>query len=118
MSKNRQSHGQQAENLTKKFLQAKGYRFQIANYRCQYGEIDLIFTTSSQTIFVEVKSRTDESYETPAQAITPQKLSKIMTTAQHFLQSHENLPQSGRIDAVAITQTPFAIDHIENISME
>lgn len=118
MHKPRQSHGQQAENQAKQYLQAQGYRFQTANYRCLYGEIDLIFTHNRQTIFVEVKSRHNLQYEHPAQAITPQKLKKIMTTAEHFLQSHPHLPQAGRVDAIALTQQPYSIEHIQNITME
>ena len=34
--------GQEAEKLARRFLEARGLRMLAANYRCRYGELDLI----------------------------------------------------------------------------
>lgn len=111
--------GQKAENLANKYLKNKGYIFIAQNFHSPFGEIDLIFQDKDQLVFVEVKARHDTRFGNPEEAINHQKLQKITTTAQMFMQSHPDLPQSARIDAVAVdaSETPPKIRHHQNISI-
>lgn len=111
--------GQQAENQAKKHLRNKGYKYIAQNFHSPFGEIDLIFQDKDQLVFVEVKARHDTRFGNPEEAIHNQKLKKITLTAELYMQSHPELPQFARIDAIAISYytDPPTIDHLENISL-
>jgi putative endonuclease len=69
-------------------------------------------------VFVEVKARKSARFGSGIEAVTPHKLARLQRVASYFLQTHPNLPQSGRIDIVSVTnrepEKP-AIEHIENV---
>ncbi len=44
--------GQRGEVMARRFLQKKGYRILESNYRCPYGEIDIVARDGDQTVFV------------------------------------------------------------------
>ena len=49
--------GAAAEQLASAYLQRQGLQFLAANYRCRFGEIDLVMRDGKQTVFVEVGRR-------------------------------------------------------------
>lgn len=116
----KQRQGQIAEKQAKKLLQNKGYSFITQNFHSRFGEIDLIFQDGQELVFVEVKQRENRGLIHPLEAITPQKLTKIQLTAQYFFQTHPQLPQFGRIDAVSVINyidNKQSVEHIKNISL-
>ena len=50
--------GELGEALAAQYLEAQGWRVAARNYRCPWGEIDLICENEQFLIFVEVKART------------------------------------------------------------
>lgn len=108
------------------YLQKNGFKIIERNFRKAYGEIDLIaidFSSSPQEkvlVFIEVKTRTSNSFGSPPEAITPWKLKSIIRTAQFYKLIHPNLPDSMRIDAVSVVLSKNMklekIEHITNIS--
>ena len=77
------------------------------NYSCKTGEIDLVMVDLSGTIvFVEVKTRTDESFTEAETVITSAKKNKLIRTARYFLACNniENRPY--RFDVVTIVLKP------------
>ncbi len=44
--------GQRGEAMARRFLQKRGYRILESNYRCPYGEIDIVARDGDQTVFV------------------------------------------------------------------
>ncbi len=113
--------GQQGEAIAASHLRAKGYEIIATNWRCAYGEIDLIAIKDDLLIFVEVKTRHAPTTESALASISAAKRRKIITAAHHYLNEH--LGETGtddalwRIDVVAIAlrrNTPVAIDHVEN----
>ncbi|MCE5314369.1 MAG: YraN family protein [Armatimonadota bacterium] len=77
--------GRSAEILAASELGKRGYRIVASNYRCRYGEIDLIANEAGCLVFVEVKCRRSTKFGTPAEAVTPVKQQKLITTARHYL---------------------------------
>lgn len=111
--------GKQAEDIAKAYLISQKYIFVCANYHTRFAEVDLIFRTTDQIIFVEVKYRQDKTKGIPTQAITAHKRNKITQAALQFMQAHPELPQAGRIDAVSITgdlEGDYQLDHFPNIT--
>jgi putative endonuclease len=96
--------GRWGEKRCEKFLKAQGLFPLTKNYSCKAGEIDLIMVDANRTIvFVEVKTRTDESF-TPAETlITAEKQQKIYKTARYFLTVNDIENRPYRFDVVTIT---------------
>ena len=49
--------GRWGERLVAEDLRARGWRVTAANYRCRFGEVDLIAEDGRYLVFVEVKLR-------------------------------------------------------------
>jgi len=95
--------GQWGERRCEKFLRKKGLKRLAKNFSCKTGEIDLIMVDADRTIvFVEVRTKTDESF-TPAEAsITFAKKAKLLRTARYFLATQKIEDRPFRFDVVTI----------------
>ena len=103
------------------FLLKKGLRLLTTNYRCYYGEIDIIMQDSDDIVFVEVRGRGSNKYGSALESINKSKIKKIIKTATHFLQRKKLLYQvTSRFDVVAINQlaSKWDIDWIKNAFRE
>lgn len=96
--------GSDAERLAALFLQRQRLILVERNYRCRFGEIDLIMRDGATLVFVEVKMRANDSFGGAAASITAAKQSKLIRTARHYL-SGLNTPPPCRFDAVLLTGT-------------
>lgn len=77
--------GRQGEELAACLLAQNGYEILARNYRCPYGEIDLIAQKDGVLTFTEVKTRQTDRFGQPAEAVTREKQKKIRLTAIHYL---------------------------------
>jgi putative endonuclease len=100
--------GRQGEDLALRYLQARGLRLLERNYRVargpsrRGGEIDLILRDREGTlVFVEVRSRSDDSHGGAAASIGSGKQRVLIRAAQHFLSGLSAVPAC-RFDVVAI----------------
>ena len=108
--------GRLGEKLAKGFLKKRGYRILETNYRCPEGEIDIIAKHKDYLVFVEVRTKTSLKFGSPEESITTAKKRKLITTAYHYRQVHDNLPSSWRIDFVAVRlDQKGTLSHIELI---
>ena len=79
--------GAWGEEQAASYLENEGYLVICKNYSCKTGEIDLIAQDEEDTyIFVEVKTRKNEAFGTPGEAVGLQKQQKLQRTALSFLQ--------------------------------
>lgn len=81
----RRVFGQIGENTAADVLRAKGYRILRQNYRCSYGEIDIIAERDGDMSFVEVKTRQNFNYGRPCEAIDREKMQHIRRAARCYL---------------------------------
>lgn len=98
----RQGLGQTGERLAAEELVRRGYHILERNFRCSYGEIDLIAEDEQDLIFVEVKTRRGNVYGLPEEAVTYRKRQKIVQVASCYLDLHDCSERSWRIDVVAV----------------
>lgn len=98
----RQGLGRTGERLAAEELLHQGYRILEQNFRCSYGEIDLIAEDEHDLIFVEVKTRRGNAFGLPEEAVTRRKQQKIMQVASFYLDLHACSERSWRIDVVAV----------------
>ena len=98
----RQGLGYTGERLAAEQLVREGYRLLERNFRCSYGEIDLIAEDEQDLVFVEVKTRRGSAYGRPEEAVTIQKQRKLIQVANHYLSLQASPERSWRIDVVAV----------------
>ena len=94
--------GDDAEALAANYLQSQGLSLLARNYRCRFGEIDLIMQQGNSIVFVEVRMRSQATYGGAAASINLPKQQKLIRTAEHFLQQHGH-QAACRFDAVLLT---------------
>lgn len=94
--------GIQAEQLACRHLQAHGLTLRQRNYHCAAGEIDLIMQDAGTLVFVEVRFRKNCRYGSGAESVTPRKRSRIIASANHYLQRH-GARNPCRFDVIAIS---------------
>jgi putative endonuclease len=106
-SAGRQNLGRVGERLAANFLEKRGYRLIERNFRCACGEIDLVTREGQDLVFVEVKTRRGTSSGLPEEAITPRKARKLQEVACYYLDFHQLVDCSWRIDVVAVQFSPL-----------
>ena len=93
--------GLAAEQLAAEYLSQQGLSIIARNWRCRFGEIDLIAQQGKTLIFVEVRQRKNSRFGGAASSISAAKQGRLIRTAQMYLQSISPTPAC-RFDAVCI----------------
>lgn len=106
--------GMAAEDLAAKFLENRGYHVVERNWTFGKLEIDLIATSRTHIVFVEVKSRFGSSFGQPWEAVNSMKRRLIVRAADAYLKRHDSALEP-RFDIISIVQraTSSEIEHIE-----
>lgn len=94
--------GALGEELAAGHLTGKGMTILERNWRCRYGELDLIAQDGDTVVFVEVKTRSGRGYGTPAEAVTFAKQGRIRRLAGLWLTAQPRGWRQVRFDVVAI----------------
>ena len=82
----RKQRGNRGEAAVAAFLRKKRYRLLASQYRCRFGEIDLIARSPEGILcFVEVKTRAKQNFAKALESVTPAKQKRLRTTAQLYL---------------------------------
>ena len=112
--------GKYGEELAKNFLIKNGYEILEMNYRfSRIAEIDIIAQKNNILHFIEVKTRTQNTFGTPLEAITLKKLKQIYSCAIFYMSNSKKKFKNYQIDAIGILLNKNnipKIDFIENIS--
>ncbi len=98
----RRETGILGEKLACDFLGKNGYRIIERNFRCPGGEVDIVAQQQDTLVFVEVRTKRSRRFGSPEESITPTKMEHMRNAAVFYWQNHSNLPESWRIDVVAI----------------
>ena len=96
--------GQSAESSAEAFLQTHGLKLVARNWRCRFGEIDLVMQDGPTLVFVEVRLRSRSDFGGAAASVTPAKQRKLLAAARQYLTTLKTLPPC-RFDVVALTGT-------------
>jgi len=95
--------GRWGEKHSEKFLKSEGLKTLARNFSCKTGEIDLIMVDGDGSIvFVEARTKADESFGPPEETITQPKRAKLMRAARYFLAAHKIEDRPLRFDVVTI----------------
>jgi putative endonuclease len=120
----KQRLGRWGESVAAFFLEQGGYQILERNARARPGEIDLVARHETEgLVFVEVKTRSTDSFGLPEEAVDDRKLEHIFRAVEAYLQAHPALDQlDWRIDVIAIQGRPgekvedVRIEHFKNIT--
>lgn len=111
-----QTIGRWGEDQAARHLQAHGHQVVARNVRTPYGEIDLVTRRGGQTIFIEVKARTNRAFGNPEDAITSRKQAHLLAACKHYAAEHAI--DHWQVDVIAIQgkpgQPPHLL-HLENV---
>ena len=105
--------GQRAEAHAERFLEAQGLKRVARNWRCRFGEIDLIMRDQHTLVFVEVRMRSSAHFGGAAASVTAGKQRKLLAAAKLYLGTLSELPPC-RFDVVALTSNGAAPQWIQS----
>jgi putative endonuclease len=98
----RASVGRRGEDEAARFLESRGYKVLERNYRCRYGEIDIVARDGKTVVFVEVKTRGSDRFGAPTASVDARKQKKILLTSQFYIESNRLFDSDLRFDVVGI----------------
>ena len=111
--------GQWGEEQVAEKLRRDGWTVVARNFRCRFGELDLVAENEAFLAFVEVKLRKDDRFGSACEAVTASKQRKLRAAAQYYLMNRPTRLQP-RFDVAEVyapqgvrTEAP-TIYYIEN----
>lgn len=96
--------GALGEQLAVDHLTGLGLRILNRNWRCRYGELDVIACDAATrtVVFVEVKTRTGDGYGGLAHAVTEWKVRRLRRLAGLWLAAQDERWAAVRIDVIGV----------------
>ena len=107
--------GQSGEKLAVEFLKKQGFKIMETNFNSKFGEIDIIAKEKDCLVYIEVKTRSSREFGLPEEAVGYRKLEHIKKAADFYRSTHKKLPESDRVDVVAIEKEGNVIKRTELI---
>jgi putative endonuclease len=108
--------GKYGEELAQEYLMEQGLRILETNYRFHHAEVDIVAEEGDLLVFCEVKTRHDDSFGAPEQAITPYKAQQIRKVASAYLAKKQIRDRQCRFDVIGVMVTGAAVrlNHMRN----
>lgn len=94
--------GTAGEDLVAAFFARKGYNILARNWHCRRIELDIICELDGLIVFVEVKTRSRNTFGGGAAAVNPQKRFRLVAGAQLWLAQNQMWQKPCRFDIVCI----------------
>lgn len=107
--------GKRGEQLAVDMLRRKGYRILERNWKYGNLEVDIIAGNKSDIVFVEVKTRSDDSLMRPEEAVDRQKQCNLTVAATHYIQQkHTELHPRFDVVAIVLNENRCDVQHFED----
>lgn len=109
--------GRRGEELATAFLLSKGYGIIDRNWRSGHKEIDIVAQDGDDIVFVEIKTRSDETFNDARDAVDAHKRQLLIYAAEAYLRSH-HYDLTPRFDIITVVGKYFdpdaslTLDHI------
>ena len=107
--------GKEGEDAACAYLESKGYTIRNRNWRWRKLELDIVAEHQHSLIVVEVKTRRNDLFGNPEEAVTDAKIRHIVRATDAYLKKF-CIDFPVRFDIISVTGTipPFHIEHIED----
>jgi putative endonuclease len=102
VAQHRRAVGAHGEALAALWYEQRGYVVLDRNWRCRFGEIDLVVGRPGLIVFCEVKARTTAAYGTGADAVTAAKQARVRRLAAEWLATGGRARGDVRFDVAAV----------------
>ncbi|KUL39881.1 hypothetical protein ADL22_15240 [Streptomyces sp. NRRL F-4489] len=116
----RSALGRYGEDLAARCLTDAGMRILDRNWRCRYGEIDIVAADGDALVVCEVKTRRAGWYEHPMSAVRPGKTARLRLLAERWLERHGGPPPGGvRIDVIGVllpARGAPVVEHVRGVA--
>ncbi|MBS93137.1 MAG: YraN family protein [Chromatiales bacterium] len=106
-------NGRHAEIIARRWLVRHGLKHVCSNFRCRYGELDLIMRDGLSLVIVEVRYRNTRVYGGAIGSVTRPKCLRIGRATEYFLRHRPEFRRLAlRFDVLALSGTarPLNID--------
>ncbi|CDZ76175.1 hypothetical protein BN59_00441 [Legionella massiliensis] len=104
-----------AEQQARNYLVAQGLQWIESNYRCRWGEIDLIMRENNYLVFVEVRARASNSFGGALASVSYSKQQKLIKAATTYMLLKNILDkQPVRFDVLGFEGPESQIQWIKN----
>lgn len=114
----RKALGDLGEDLACDHMCGLGMQILERNYRCRFGEIDIVAVDDGVVVVIEVKTRRGTKYGTPVEAVTPEKAARLRRLAAHWMADRRVGAHGLRIDVVAVLIVDWQpqISHVRGVA--
>lgn len=102
--------GKWGEELAANYLRERGYQIVFRNFYSKYGELDIVAQKNHSLIFVEVKTRTQDTFGTPGESVDLRKRKHMTYAANYFIQRFGFQHIDMRFDVIEVH-----LNHLENV---
>jgi putative endonuclease len=94
--------GRWGEQIAADFLTGQGMVVLSRNWRCRWGELDLVAADGGRLVVCEVKTRSGTGYGHPAEAVTRRKMGRIRQLTRCWLAEHRVRWCEVRFDVLSV----------------
>lgn len=94
--------GRLGEKLTYQRYEKRGYKLIGLNYGTRLGEIDVVVQKGNLVVFVEVKTRNNDSFAQAREFVTYKKQQRIKAAAMSFLSGYNLEDMLVRFDVAEV----------------
>lgn len=108
--------GKWGEKKSSKYLKKKKYKILDKNYLTKYGELDIVAEKDNYIVFVEVKTRKENSIYPPVMAVNYYKQQRLFKAAFLYLKEYPTT-KNIRFDIIEVIHRDkklVSINHIKN----
>lgn len=113
----RKAAGDRGEAEVAHYLRKKGYTLLASQWRCRFGELDLVARDKRGTVcFVEVKLRSAGSIGLPREFVDARKQERLRTAAAAYLSTHD-IDAPARFDVAEVyaeNDGSLRVEYLEN----
>ncbi|MEW5801164.1 MAG: YraN family protein [bacterium] len=107
--------GRKGERIAVRLLKSLQLSIRELNFRCSFGEIDIIAEDKGVIVFVEVKTRSNANYGLPEEAVDYSKQKKLSQVALFYLQKEQLEDRMCRFDVISIIMKKNKIERVAHI---
>jgi putative endonuclease len=116
VNRNSKKLGELGEELAVRYLINKKYHILARNWRDRGGELDVVARDGGTLVFVEVKTRTSDTFALPIDSVGFEKQRKLHRLAERFIARNDFTDCEVRFDVISIVTRGAKpeIEHLES----